>query len=220
MRLTPRQWRALLQWFVRGVSSAVIAHETGLERKRVLRALTVMRLAMARSVPPAFRRVEVEARDSVSALATAERTQPSAAGARASVVGLHVAHGEAWAELVPEVQAAVLRKALRMRKRPRLIEQPIEVRYGAVAYRGRFYRLTISGRGEAPARFGELEAFWAYLRHQLRAKGGIRPNRLGLYLAEYAWRYNHRRLSRAQQLRELFTLLRRAPQGWMERDFP
>ena len=87
----------------------------------------------------------------------------------------------------------------------------MEIPYGAVVYRGRFNRLVRSGTREAPVRFGELEAFWAYLRQQLRAKGGIRPKRLGLYLAEYAWRYNHRRLSRAEQFRELVTLLRRAP---------
>lgn len=89
------------------------------------------------------------------------------------------------------------------------IEPSNEIAYGAVVYRGRFYRLARSGTSEGPARFGELEAFWAYLQQQLRSKGGIRPKRLGLYLAEYAWRYNHRRLSRAEQLRELFTLLRR-----------
>lgn len=196
----------------------MIAHETGLERKRVLRALTVMRRAMMSCVPRAFRGVGV--RNLTSAPADVERTQPKAAGSRPPVLGLHAEHGQGWAEVVPEAQAAELREALRMRKQPRSIDQPIGVPYGAVVYRGRFHRLAISGTGEAPARFGEVEAFWAYVRQQLRAKGGIRPNRLGLYLAEYAWRYNHRRLSRAEQLRALFTLLRPAPRGWTERDFP
>ena len=37
-----------------------------------------------------------------------------------------------------------------------------------------------------------LEGFWGYLKRRLAAKGGIRKERLPLYLAEYAWRYNHR----------------------------
>jgi transposase len=37
-----------------------------------------------------------------------------------------------------------------------------------------------------------LEGFWSYLKRRLAAKGGIRKERLPLYLAEYVWRYNHR----------------------------
>jgi len=58
--------------------------------------------------------------------------------------------------------------------------------------------------------FGPVEAFWAYLQRQLRARGGIRFERLGLYLTEYAWRYGHRELSTTEQLRELMKLLRQS----------
>ena len=37
-----------------------------------------------------------------------------------------------------------------------------------------------------------LEGFWGYLKRRLAAKGGIRKERLPLYLAEYVWRYNLR----------------------------
>ena len=76
----------------------------------------------------------------------------------------------------------------------------------AVVYRGRLYRLVESGAAGAP--FGQLEAFWAYLQRQLRATGGIRRERLGLYLAAFAWRYNHRKLSPAEQVQELLRLIR------------
>ena len=33
---------------------------------------------------------------------------------------------------------------------------------------------------------------WGYLKRRLAAKGGIRQERLPLYLAEYVWHYNHR----------------------------
>jgi hypothetical protein len=41
----------------------------------------------------------------------------------------------------------------------------------------------------------------------LRSRGGIRRERLSLYLAEYAWRYNNRRLSSGKQVQELATLV-------------
>jgi len=72
-------------------------------------------------------------------------------------------------------------------------------------YRGRLYRNAEADAERAP--FGQIEAFWAYLQRQLRAKGGIRRERLTLYLAEYAWRYNHRRLSPGEQVRELLSLV-------------
>jgi transposase len=53
-----------------------------------------------------------------------------------------------------------------------------------------------------------LEGFWGYLKRRLAAKGGIRRERLPLYLAEYVWRYNHRRLSLEQQVQKLMKRLK------------
>jgi transposase-like protein len=74
-----------------------------------------------------------------------------------------------------------------------------------VVYRGRLHRLESSG---ARAPFGQIEAFWAFLQRQLRSTGGIRRERLGLYLAAFAWRYNHRKLPRDQQVSALLAMLR------------
>ena len=52
--LTPRQWRQLLHWFLVGLSGAQIAEETKLRRERVLRALLLVREAMAWDIPPVF----------------------------------------------------------------------------------------------------------------------------------------------------------------------
>jgi transposase-like protein len=49
--------------------------------------------------------------------------------------------------------------------------------------------------------------FWGYLKRRLAAKGGIRRERLPLYLAECVWRYNHRKLSAQEQVRSLLNLL-------------
>ncbi len=49
-----------------------------------------------------------------------------------------------------------------------------------------------------------LEGFWGYLERKLAAKGGIRRERLPLYLGEYVWRYNHRKLPLKEQENLLF----------------
>jgi hypothetical protein len=38
-----------------------------------------------------------------------------------------------------------------------------------------------------------LEGFWGFLKWKLALKGGITKQKLPLYLAEYVWRFNHRK---------------------------
>lgn len=185
MRLSPQQWRAILQWFVRGAASAEIARETGLERKRVLRALMRVRRAILHAASHRTRRTVVLSRT----------TRPAA-------IGLRWIDGRAWAEVIPDAAADQLGRWLRERRG----RVPLALHgYPVAVYRGRLHRLVSAGAG---APFGQIEAFWAYLQRQLRATGGIRRERLGLYLAALAWRYNHRKLSRDEQVKALLALLR------------
>jgi transposase-like protein len=196
LRLSLRQWREVLRWFVRDTSSAEIARETGLERKRVVRALLIVRMAVHRSEHPGAHR--------------AASPRPS----DASLIGLRVSNGRAFAEIVPPPEAEPLERwvrrrasAERMSRRGTAAANEWKGRYMAVVYHGRLYRLTASGAERVP--FGPVEAFWAYVQRRLRAKGGIRRERRDLYLASFAWRYNHRQLSRGAQIRELLSLIQR-----------
>lgn len=189
MRLTSQQWRAILRWFVRGATSAEIARETGLERKRVLRALLIVRRAMLRATPLSARRPIVLSRTT-----------------RAATIGLRAGEGVVSAELISEAESEQFGKSLRRRTGPRLIASPRLQRYAGIVYRGRLYRVADTGAGRAP--FGQVDAFWAYLQRQLRATGGIRRERLALYLSAYAWRYNRRRSPQNAQIEELLSLIR------------
>jgi hypothetical protein len=193
----------LLEWFVRGMTSAQIAHETRLERKRILRALTVVRSAMLDTVPAGIHPTRAS---------RAHHTTPSHRHEGATrrgrpqpaVLGLHLADDQVWAEVVPDEEAEAIVRSLRERKNGRGLREAAP-EYVAVVYRGRLYRPAPSGEGHSP--FGYLEGFWAYLHQRLRSKGGIRRTRLDLYLAEYAWRYNHRKLTPREQIRQLFMLI-------------
>jgi transposase-like protein len=52
-----------------------------------------------------------------------------------------------------------------------------------------------------------LEGFFGFLKRQLASRGGIRRERLPLYLAEYVWRYNNRDLTIDQQIEKLLNLV-------------
>jgi transposase len=205
LRLTAENWRELLKWFVRGAPSAQIAHETRLERKRVLRALTAVRRAILRS-PNNGRRGRARGSDAngrhVGPRESAKYPRP-----RSATIGLYVVNGRVGAAVIPEGEAEQLGTILRERKSLHSHVSPSLQRYAAVVYRGRFYRLARATAGHPAARFGRIEAFWAYLQRNLRGKGGIRRERLELYLSEYVWRYNHRHLSPAEQLRKLLELI-------------
>jgi hypothetical protein len=52
-----------------------------------------------------------------------------------------------------------------------------------------------------------METFWGYLKRKLTAKGGIRKEKMPLYLGEYVWKYNHRKLSLKEQEKILLNLV-------------
>ena len=83
--------------------------------------------------------------------------------------------------------------------------------YTGIAAKGYVHRLVQHDLREFRSRQGAhingLEGFCGYLKRRLAAKGGIRPSRLPLYVAEYVWRYNHRRLSVDEQVHRLMNLL-------------
>jgi hypothetical protein len=68
--------------------------------------------------------------------------------------------------------------------------------YTGIAARGYVHRLVNHGERQYSDGKGNhingLEGFWGFLKRKLVSKGGIRKERLPLYLGEYVWRYNHR----------------------------
>jgi transposase-like protein len=74
------------------------------------------------------------------------------------------------------------------------------------------HRLVEHGKGDYSDKKGNhingLEGFWGYLKRRLAAKGGIRKERLPLYLSEYVWRYNYRKMSVHEKTNKMLTLLR------------
>jgi len=219
--LTRHQWLALLRWHVRGLSSQAIAVETGLHRQRVLRALRVLRQGLCREIPPVFRgTVEVDETYVGGAWRNKRRarrapgTKRGRGTSKTPVFGILCRGGQVWAQVVPDVTARTLLPLLRRRVMPgAIVCSDTWGSYTGVAARGYVHRLVHHGQGEFSDGHGVhingLEGFWGYLKRRLAAKGGIRRERLPLYLAEYVWRYNHRQLSGSQQVSQLLMLLQK-----------
>jgi len=204
-----------------GLSSNRIAEQTGINKPRILRGLTYVRQAMTRDVPEVFSGiVEVDETYMGGKWVNKRKrirdkgTKRGRGTSKQPVFGIYARKGIVWAEIVDDVEAATLLPLIRRQVRKGSIVCSDTFRsYTGVATQGYVHRMVEHGKGEYSDLKGThingLEGFWGYLKRQLAAKGGIRRERLSLYLAEYVWRYNHRKLPVSEQVKKLMKLLRK-----------
>lgn len=218
-RLLASQWRKILGWFLRGLSSQNIANETGINRLRIIRALSKVREAFVKDVPEVFSgTIEVDETYIGGQWKNKRRSQKSVEVKRGRgclktpVFGILCRGGKVWAKVVPDVEARTLMPLISRRvKRGSTVCSDTWKSYTGIAAKGYVHRLVEHGKGEYTNQQGNhingLEGFWGYLKRKLASKGGIRKERLPLYLAEYVWRYNHRHLTVKQQANNILHLL-------------
>ena len=104
------------------------------------------------------------------------------------VFGILCRGGKVWAKVVADVKAKTLLPIIYRRvKQGTVICSDTWKSYTGIAAKGYVHRLVEHGKGEYSDKQGKhingLEGFWGYLKRQLAAKGGIRKERLQLYLA-------------------------------------
>lgn len=220
LHLSKSQWRDVLEWFMRQQSSAAIARDTGLERRRVMRALTYTRHMMATDVPETFSgTVEVDETyiggqwKNKRKWTRDKGTKRGKGTAKQPVFGIYARKGTVWAELVDDTSSHTPLPLIRKQvSEGSTVCSDTWRGYTGIATEGYVHRLVKHGEGEFSNGKGThingLEGFWGYIKRRLAAKGGIRRERLGLYLAEYVWRYNNRKLPVDEQVKKLLALLR------------
>jgi transposase-like protein len=206
--------------FFKGLSSNDITTETGLERKRILRALLLVRRMMAKDIPNVFSgTVEVDETYLGGQWKNKKRAQKKGKAKRGRgtqktpVFGILCRGGKVWAEVVQDVEAETLIPLIKQRvKRGSTVCSDTWKSYTGIAAKGYVHRMVEHGKGEYTNGKGNhingLEGFWGYLKRRLAAKGGIRKERLPLYLAEYVWRYNHRSMTAEENTEKMFSLLK------------
>lgn len=204
--------------FVLGLSCNQITEETGLERKRVLRALTCLRRAVRLEPPEVFAgTIEVDETyvgGQRRNQRKAQRAVPSKHGrgtTKTPVFGILCREGKVWAEVVPNIQAETLLPLITRQVRAgSTVCSDTLVSYTGVAAKGYVHRLVdhhatySDGRG---THINGLEGFWGYLKRSLASRGGIRREKLPLFLGEFVWRYNHRKQPISKRRSELMKLL-------------
>jgi transposase len=199
--------------------AVAIAQETGLHKQRILRALMYVRIAMQKDIPEVFSGVVEVDETYLGGQWKNKRIQERSKGSKRGrgtsktpVFGILCRGGKVWAQVVPDVEAETLLPLISRRvKAGSVVCSDTWKSYTGVAAKGYVHRLVKHYAGEYSDKKGNhingLEGFWGYLKRKLAAKGGIRKDRLPLYLAEYVWRYNHRNESIETQKKRILKQL-------------
>lgn len=224
INLTTAQWKALLKWFLRCQSINAICEETGISKYKVLKSLSLVRQLMAKNIPEVFGGiVEVDEtylgaqkknkRKSVLLKEKLEgkESKRGFGTTKQPVFGILCRNGKVYAELVDNTKAKDLIPIITKRVKPgsRVCSDTYNS-YTGLAAKGYVHRTVIHKEKEyvrGKNHINGLEGFWGYLKRQLASRGGIRRKRLPLYLAEYVWRYNNRKLAIEKQINKLLNLV-------------
>jgi transposase-like protein len=224
INLALNDWKALLKWFLRCQSINAICEETGISKYKVLKALSLVRQLMIRDIPKVFEGIvevdetylgaqkknkrksqllkeKLEGKESKRGFGTTK--QP--------VFGILCRSGKVYAELVDNTKAKDLIPIItkRVKSGSRICSDTYRS-YTGLAARGYVHRTVEHSQKEyvkGKNHINGLEGFWGYLKRQLASRGGIRRERLPLYLAEYVWRYNNRKLTIEKQIEKLLNLV-------------
>ena len=141
---------------------------------------------------------------------TQTKSRPGRGTTKQPVFGILCRNGKVWADLIDGVEAKHLQpRIINQVKQGSIVCSDTWRGYTGIAAKGYVHRMVNHSNTYVKngTHINGLEGFWGYLKRKLAAKGGVRHERLHLYLGEYVWRYNNRNLSFKEQLDCLLKLV-------------
>ncbi len=228
LRLSKKHWRQLVKLFLLGINSPTVSTELKRNIATVNKALRLVRLTMYQDVPKdvftgtvevdetylggqkknkrkSQLKKDIEEYGKVSKRGLGTTKQP--------VFGILCRSGKVYAKLVDKTEAKDLIPIITKKVKPgtRVCSDTWRA-YTGLATKGYVHRTVEHGKKEytrGKNHINGLEGFWGYLKRKLASKGGIRRKYFHLFLAEYVWRYNYRRLTIKQKtdrlLKQIYT---------------
>ena len=222
LRLSRDEWKKIIRLFLMEQNSNSIIERTRFEKRRVFRALTKIRIALAKDVPGIFSgTVEVDETylggqwKNKRKIIRDQGTKRGRGTKKQSVFGILCRNGQVWAEVVDDVEANTLQPLISKKvSTGSIVCSDTWKAYTGIAARGYVHRPVNHGENQYCDGKGNhingLEGFWGFLKRKLASKGGITKQKLPLYLAEYVWRYNHRNDSERIKMRRILLMLEKS----------
>lgn len=182
--------RDIISEFLLEHSTNVILQRVQISKYKLLKILTFFRKLMTIDIPEVFQN---EIKPKLGPIFKLNTTPP---------LGILAKEGKIYAKILPDLEPEEIESFFKNEK-CLLIEEKEWLGSFALVFKGNFYRIARPKRH----RLDSLESFWGYLKGKLSVRGGVRKERLSLYLGEYVWRYNHRKLTLKQQEECLLNLV-------------
>ncbi len=212
--------KQIISEFLLEHSTNVMLDRVNISKRKLLEILTLARVVMTKNIPDVFEGiVEVDEtyvggkwkNKSVISKRKLGKTKRGRGTCKQPIFGILCRSGKVFAEVVEGVEAKDLQPIIfKQVKEGSTVCSDTWRGYTGIATKGYVHRLVNHSKNEYSDKRGGhingLEGFWGYLKRKLSAKGGIRKIRIPIYLGEYVWRYNHRKLSLKEQENLLFKL--------------
>lgn len=213
--------KRIISEFILEHSTNTILIRVNISKYKLLKILTLIRTVMIKDVPEVFSGI-VEVDETYLGGQMKNRKQKDRikysknrrgfGTIKQPVFGILCRAGKIYAEIVRDTEAKDLQPLIEKQvKKGSTICSDTWRAYTGLAVKGYVHRLVNHSQKEYSDRkenhINGLEGFWGYLKRKLAAKGGIRREKLPLYLGEYVWRYNHRNQNFKEQENRLFMLL-------------
>lgn len=117
------------------------------------------------------------------------------------IIGIIERYNSFFAQIIPPNQEKEIKILIKNNSLPYCISLK---RYCGIVLKDYLYRFPWK---KEKRKISSLENFWGYLKRKLSAKGGIRKDKLQLYLKEYSWRYNHKKISLKEKEKILLNIV-------------
>jgi len=214
-------WQRCLDIFLKQRAVQAVSQETGMSYAKTQKMLTFVRRAMLEDEPPAFSSI-CEANETFvggqwkNKRRHIRRSTPARSGQgtfKSPVTGVYSRQLKQVRVRAIEQRTGVLYWAF---VRSCLTKNAVLYTDGFKMNRGLKNRFGIAHeyvdhdagefvRGDIHT--NAIEGFWGYLKRNLASIGGIRRDRLPLFVGEFVWRFNYRTLTHEQRVERLLKLL-------------
>ncbi len=211
LRLSRKEWKVLIFWFLVGQPIRGIEEQTKISHYSTEKAVALLRLIMTKDVPGIFSgTVEVDEtylggqkkNKRKNQLKKEPESKRGLGTTKQPVFGILTRQGKVFAKLVDATEAKDLMPIItkKVRAGSNVCSDTWRA-YTGLAAKGYVHRTVEHGEKEyvqlnnRKNHINGLEGFWGYLKRKLAAKGGIKRKYISLFLGEYVWRYNYRKLS-------------------------
>lgn len=213
-----QKWKEVIREFLRDRTNVRVAEATRLERHCVQRMLHHLRTLMTNDIPKPFAgTVEVDEtfiggqwRNKPWRIRR-QGTKRGHGTSKQAIFGmLGRTTGQVITTPVPNLKSVTLLALLRTHAQPNaLIYTDGWTGYAHVldffSHKQVDHQSGVYVHGDVHT--NGIESFWGFLKRRLKITGGVRRDRLALFLGEETWRFNHRRLSLEEKIEKLYRLL-------------